>query len=188
MRAHLAALAAATILVVAGCPKKLDRPPQGKQVEVRRFDVNPDTTRTEAQIELGKELKEMSAARRVDAMRLALVKPEETRCKDDSDCAILPNHCCSCSERGRLVAVGRAYVPKVIQRRGWVCEDYACPQVVSDDPSCKATRSLCQQGRCVLDIPAGAGGPAGIGVEEIPDEAPPGDPAPPADPPAPGTP
>lgn len=107
---------------------------------------------------------------RVNKMRAAFVTAEEAACESDADCDLTAFHCCNCAAGGKMVGVNRDLLPEVLRRRGIVCAEYACAQVVSTDPTCGAKRAVCQEGKCVPDAPAKSAPEAqGIGVEPIPE-------------------
>ena len=110
-------------------------------------------------------------------MRSAFVKDVERVCKVDDDCVLTPMHCCTCASGGQSVAVHKEKLPPVIQRRGVVCQEYNCTQVVSAHRTCEAERAICREGQCVPDIPEGPKNPA-VKTEPIPDEPPPAEPIP----------
>lgn len=155
------------ILVVTGCPKQVA--PDGTDARWRTVDAGPTANQRGVDLELQERLRREKAARDVERMRAVFVVDGERACKKDDDCTVAPFHCCGCERGGKLVGVARTQVPMIAQRRAALCRDYACPQMVSTDPTCSATKAKCAGGLCVVDVPADAATP-GIDVAPIPDE------------------
>jgi hypothetical protein len=66
-------------------------------------------------------------------------------CKADTDCELVDASCCNCNEGGKRIAVVKGHAPKR------ECEGVMCPQIVSNDPSCRAiARAYCKQGTCAV--------------------------------------
>lgn len=153
-------------LVLAGCPEPLA--PEDRWVPVKGADAtgaNDDDPEAVAQRE---RVRQLAMEARVKKMRAAFVSDEEASCKSDDDCELTAYHCCNCSAGGRMAAVSKSAMSELLRRRGVVCAEYACAQVVSDDPTCAAERAVCREGKCVPDAPASTA-PEGIGVEPIPE-------------------
>jgi hypothetical protein len=70
-------------------------------------------------------------------------------CKVDSDCVLVSEDCCSCSQGGKQRAIPKkqksAY-EKDLKKR---CADTACTEAVSTDPSC-SQQPICGAGICEL--------------------------------------
>lgn len=154
---------------LAGCPKPLVAEESWQPVE------GAPTTRSSISDEQRKEVQRIALEGRVRKMRAALVSEAEAQCTKDDDCELTAFHCCNCASGGRMAAVNKEKLPELLQRRGIVCQEYACAQVVSDDPTCSATAAVCREGKCVPEVPDSAKAPAGVDVEPIPDEPAPGE-------------
>jgi hypothetical protein len=167
-------------LLLGGCPEKL--PEKGKWTKVEDAPASRSLF-TEEQKQKAVDAKTRAHIRK---MREAFVKAEERSCKVDDDCVLTPYHCCECGANGQKDAVHKEQLPEVIKRRGPVCSEMSCAQVVSTHASCNATGAVCRSGQCVPDVPGGAApAPSGVGVEKIPDDdAPSGEAAPKAEEPA----
>lgn len=102
--------------------------------------------------------------------KAAFVLEEERVCKVDADCTLTTAHCCSCTAGGTQEGVAAEKLPLVLLRRGEVCNDIMCPQMISSHPSCNATEARCEGGVCVPDVdPNATADPGfGMGVEDIP--------------------
>lgn len=146
-----------------GCPQ-----PVASEADAQWRKVEP-APRTETPEEKARraEAERVRLEARVKKMRAAFVDDQERVCSADADCTLTPQHCCTCAAGGRQDAVNQARLPGLIGRRAVTCTDYACPQVVSDDPSCDAVRAVCRDGRCAPLVPAGAATTGGLGVEPI---------------------
>ncbi len=165
MRLSIAACVTALLgASLLGCPQPIAAQDEWRQVE------GAPATRSLFSDEQKQRAEEVKHKAHVNKMRAAFVSNEERACQRDEECALTSAHCCNCATGGTMQGIQRDKVRDVLQRRGIICAESACPQVISDDPSCAAERAVCQDGLCVPDVPAGAGGPAGIGVEPIPDE------------------
>lgn len=158
------------LAALSACPKPL--PPEENW---QPFPGAPATRKAESQVseEQKQRVQRLVLEAKIRKMRAAFVKPGEKTCTTDADCTLTPLHCCSCAAGGQMDAVRAEDLPAVIKRRGHICEDYACPQVVSTHLSCNATKAVCREGACVPDVPEGAAeGPKGIGEEPIPEKPP----------------
>lgn len=158
-------LSLVTLLSLAGCPQPLPAEEAWQPVE------NAPATRSSADDAQRREVQRIALEARVKKMRAALISDDERKCNSDDDCELTAFHCCNCTAGGRMAAVNKEKVTELLQRRGSICQDYACAQVISDDPSCGAERAVCQEGLCVPGPATAPKGAAGIGVEPIPDEA-----------------
>lgn len=160
----VSSLSVLTLLSLAACPQPLPAEEGWKPVE------GAPATRASATDDQRKEVQRIALEARVKKMRAALISDDEKQCTKDDECELTSFHCCNCTAGGRMAAVSKEKVPDVLKRRGVVCEEYACAQVISDDPSCGATRAVCREGKCVPDVPAAApGATEGVAVEPIPE-------------------
>lgn len=163
-----AIVVALPLLAASGCPKEMPPENEWRKVEPVNQPATPEeTARRERAQRLALEAK-------IKKMRAAFLQADERTCTKDEECTLTPQQCCTCAAGGQQDAVNAEKLPELIRRRGIVCDDYVCPQVVSTHPSCSATRALCREGKCVPDVPAGAKAPEGIGVEPIEGAAPQG--------------
>lgn len=150
---------------LAGCPQPLVAEENWQPVE------GAPTTRSAVSEEQRKEVQRIALEGRVRKMRAALVSEADATCTKDDECELTSFHCCNCASGGKMSAANKEKLPQLLQRRGIICEDYACAQVVSDDPTCSATTAVCREGKCVPDVKASAPtGVQGVGTEPIPDE------------------
>jgi hypothetical protein len=75
-------------------------------------------------------------------------------CKKDTDCVMVPDDCCPCSQGGKQRAIPKKQRDAYEKDRKKRCADAACTEMMSTDPSCNA-RPLCLAGICELgDAPA----------------------------------
>jgi hypothetical protein len=162
--ASLTAVLGASLL---GCPRPIE-----SQAEWRSVEGAP-ATRSLFSDEQKQRAEDVKQRAHINKMRAAFVSEEERACERDADCALTTLHCCGCATGGQLAGIHKEKVPTVLQRRGIICEQYICPQVISDHPSCVAEEAICQDGLCVPLLPASGRAPAGIGVEPIPYDEPP---------------
>jgi hypothetical protein len=154
----------ASFLFIA-CPLQLAPPDPLGPPQIHKVN-KPDNP------ELRKRQEKARDKEKFQRMKRVFLSDDEQSCKRDDECTITNYHCCSCMGNGRQVGVRKDRLKSVMARRVHLCDEMVCPQMVSGDPSCKATRALCKQGQCVID-PASAPAnkpPQGIGVEDIPPE------------------
>lgn len=71
----------------------------------------------------------------------------KAQCAADADCVMVPADCCGCSAGGKQRALPRSEEARDRREREQRCRDTLCPQVLSNDPSCRAT-ARCVAGRC----------------------------------------
>jgi hypothetical protein len=71
-------------------------------------------------------------------------------CKVDRDCVLVVDGCCSCTEGGKQRAVPVAARSSYESRRKAMCRQTMCPALMSEDPSCLASRAVCKDGACAL--------------------------------------
>ena len=159
------------LAALLGCPKELPQQAAWRSVDAGTRSEDPAVTARR------ERAKRVALEAQVKKMRAAFVEPTEQTCTRDDECTLTPQHCCTCAAGGQYDAVNQQSLPELMKRRGIICQDYVCPQVMSTHPSCQAKGAVCRDGRCVPDIPAGAEEPAGIGVEPIPSEPAPSEPA-----------
>ena len=160
-------LSLAPLLLGTGCPKPLADDERWIPVE---SEANAGEASDAETAEQRERVRRVAMEARVKKMRAALISADEATCTADADCDLTSFHCCSCSAGGQMAAVNKAKLPDLLKRRGIVCQECACAQVVSDHPSCAAERAVCREGRCVPDVPAGSPPlQEGVGVEPIPD-------------------
>lgn len=162
MRSLVAVMLPLLTLASLGCSKANE----GEWVPVENTATSASSPEEEQRRE---EVFRIAMEARVNKMRAALIRPEEATCTRDEECELTDFHCCNCTAGGRMAAVRADALPDVLKRRGITCPEYACPQVVSDDPTCAAERAVCREGKCVPDVSPSATPPAGIGVEPIPE-------------------
>ncbi|MCX5742840.1 MAG: hypothetical protein NT062_10125 [Proteobacteria bacterium] len=67
-------------------------------------------------------------------------------CTVDEDCALV-EACCGCSAGGRKVGIRADSVAGYEQSRAHRCAASACPQMISEHPSCNA-EPVCKKGHC----------------------------------------
>jgi hypothetical protein len=70
-------------------------------------------------------------------------------CKTDSDCVLVSDDCCSCSQGGKQHAIPKkekAAYEKDLKKR---CSETACTEAMSDDPTC-SQKPICAAGICEL--------------------------------------
>lgn len=81
--------------------------------------------------------------------------PEKNECAVDSDCVKVAEGCCTCSSGGKARAMPQKEAQQWERNRAAQCKETACPAVISNDPSCKATPK-CIKKQCVLQgLPEG---------------------------------
>src|SRR5437868_335577 len=57
-------------------------------------------------------------------------------CQADTECVLVADGCCGCSEGGKQRAVPRKGRDAYEKKRKAVCRETMCPQLMSEDPSC----------------------------------------------------
>ena len=75
-----------------------------------------------------------------------------TDCKKDSDCVVVADECCSCSEGGKQHAVHKNEREAYEKDRKKRCAGTVCTAMMSEDSSC-AKRPFCGAGICELEDP-----------------------------------
>jgi hypothetical protein len=82
--------------------------------------------------------------------------PADNRdCKTDSDCVIVADDCCPCSEGGKARAIPKKQKDTYEKERKKRCAETACTQMMSDDVSCTQV-PFCGAGICELGEPPNA--------------------------------
>ena len=71
-------------------------------------------------------------------------------CKVDGDCVLVVDGCCGCTEGGKQRAVPAAARTAYENRRKAMCRQTMCPALMSEDPSCVASRAVCKGGACAV--------------------------------------
>jgi hypothetical protein len=70
-------------------------------------------------------------------------------CQQDTDCMLVTDGCCSCSEGGKQRALPRKARDAYEKKRQAICKSTMCPQIMSEDQSCLG-RAICKEKVCVL--------------------------------------
>lgn len=70
-------------------------------------------------------------------------------CKVDSDCVLVADDCCPCSEGGKQRAIPKKEKDAYEKDRRKRCADTACTEQISTDPSC-SQKAFCGAGICEL--------------------------------------
>jgi hypothetical protein len=76
----------------------------------------------------------------------------EPDCKKDSDCVLVPDDCCSCSQGGTQRAIPKKDKDTYEKDRKKRCAATACTEAMSNDPSCSQV-PICGAGICELGEP-----------------------------------
>lgn len=71
-------------------------------------------------------------------------------CRSDSDCMLTPADCCGCNQGGKQRAINKKSAVANAKKRKEACAHTLCIQMISKDPSCKATHADCVKNICVL--------------------------------------
>ena len=152
------------------CPQKVQTQAEAKWAPVSLPEQAP-RGETPAQKEQRLTAQRAHLQAKGRKFKAALVLEEERVCRVDADCTLTTAHCCSCSAGGTQEGVAAQMLPQVLLRRGEVCGDIMCPQMISSHPSCDATAARCEKGICVPDVASGASSESdfGLGVETIPE-------------------
>lgn len=66
------------------------------------------------------------------------------------ECVIVQAGCCDCNASGSQIALPATQAQEHLDALAVKCEDIACAQMISDDPSCKAKSAVYQNGKCEL--------------------------------------
>ena len=75
-------------------------------------------------------------------------------CKTDTDCVLVADDCCPCSEGGKQRAIPKKQKDTYEKDRKKRCAGTACTEMMSDDPTC-SQKPFCGAGICELgDAPA----------------------------------
>ena len=83
-------------------------------------------------------------------------KADAVDCKKDSDCVVVVDECCPCSQGGKQRAIPKKTKDSYEKERKKNCKDTACTEMVSNDPTCSQV-AICAAGICELgDAPAAA--------------------------------
>lgn len=152
-----------------GCPQSVRTTDEAKWTPVELPAPAPKVE-TEAE----REQRLVAKRAHFEAMRnkfqAAFVQEAERTCQTDADCTLTPAHCCTCSAGGTQDAVSAEKLPDILLRRAEVCREIMCPQMISQHPSCSATRARCELGVCKPDVdPNAAAEPEfGLGIESLP--------------------
>jgi hypothetical protein len=87
-----------------------------------------------------------SAAEGRAKAKKAAAKPgaDVAECHEDTDCVLVTDGCCGCNEGGKQRAIPRRARDAYEKKRGALCKNTMCPQLMSEDPSCVG-RAVCQQ-------------------------------------------
>jgi hypothetical protein len=72
-------------------------------------------------------------------------------CKKDTDCALVPDDCCACSEGGGQRAIPKKQKGAYEKERQKRCAGTMCAQMISPHPSC-SERAVCSAGICKLGV------------------------------------
>jgi len=87
--------------------------------------------------------------------------PADNRdCKSDSDCVIVADDCCPCSQGGQARAIPKKQKDTYEKDRKKRCVETACTEMMSDDPSCTQV-PFCGAGICELGEPANSAAKSG---------------------------
>jgi hypothetical protein len=74
---------------------------------------------------------------------------DTAECHQDTDCVLVTDGCCGCSEGGKQRAVPRKARDGYEKKRQKICKETMCPQLMSEDASCLA-RAVCKEKTCAL--------------------------------------
>lgn len=104
-----------------------------------------------------KSLKLRSPATTTTTTTLQQVAQRDNRtyCENDSDCISVPADCCGCNAGGKKATIASAYSDEWNMQHGEDCPpgQFACAQVISQDPSCLA-QPACVNNGCILKAAA----------------------------------
>jgi hypothetical protein len=78
------------------------------------------------------------------AKKAAKASAEVAECQDDTDCVLVTDGCCGCNEGGKQRVIPRKARDAYEKKRGALCKNTMCPQLMSEHPSCVG-RAVCQQ-------------------------------------------
>ncbi len=95
----------------------------------------------------------MTAEAKKRARKKAPAAASTDDCKKDSDCVLVADDCCSCSQGGKQRAIPRKQMAEYERDRKKRCADTACTEVMSNDPTCSAT-VFCGAGICEVGAPS----------------------------------
>jgi hypothetical protein len=84
------------------------------------------------------------------AKKVAASVSEESKCNTNEECVLIPADCCGCNQGGKQRSINKKFLTDLTKRRQKDCANTFCIQMISKDPSCKATRATCEKGICVL--------------------------------------
>jgi hypothetical protein len=76
-------------------------------------------------------------------------------CKKDSDCIVVIDDCCACSQGGKQRAIPKKQRDAYEKERKKRCTDTACTEAMSTDPTC-TQQAFCAVGICELHDPPSA--------------------------------
>ena len=83
------------------------------------------------------------------------IRPEDARCEQDEECAILEKpYCCGCNAGGTRTAVRKDRAEKLNRAQDARCKGTLCAMVISQHPSCEAeVKPVCIHQQCQLALP-----------------------------------
>ena len=87
------------------------------------------------------------------AMSFKQVFKNEQSCSKDNDCQLINATCCNCNAGGKQIGIARSFYSQKQKARKKECYQVMCPQVISNDASCKSTAAGCENGICVAILP-----------------------------------
>jgi len=73
-------------------------------------------------------------------------------CRVDSDCVLVPDDCCGCTDGGKQKAIPKRDKTPHERARQARCAETLCAAVMSQDPSCAAVSAVCKEGKCTLGL------------------------------------
>src|SRR5688572_23933439 len=82
------------------------------------------------------------------SQRVSASSDEQKSCKSDDDCVLFAADCCGCNQGGKQSAINKKFAAELNKAKQQSCSTTVCMQMISNDPSCKATGAACLNGSC----------------------------------------
>ena len=74
---------------------------------------------------------------------------DTAECHEDTDCVLVTDGCCGCSEGGKQRAIPKKAREGYEKKRQGICKKTMCPQLMSEDATCES-RAVCKEKVCAL--------------------------------------
>lgn len=78
------------------------------------------------------------------------LREEEKICEKNEDCILYTADCCGCNQGGKQGTINKKFVDQLSERKKQLCATTVCIQMISNDPSCKATSAACINATCTI--------------------------------------